>query len=489
VKENAKPGPLALSGKVDYQICDDKVCYMPESTAWSVETKVAARGEAVAPNRPELFKDFDPAQMAKLASPSGAVTKIGLFGKDFELGKGSYLPAFGLAFVVGIFFNAVPCVLPVLPLKAMGFYEVSQHNRAKCLALGAVFSLGLIASFAVLGTIVLIGGSAWGELFGNAWFLGAIVFVLTAMALGMFGTFNVGLPGWLYAVTPRHDTYMGNFLFGILTAALSTPCTFGMFLGLLVWAATQPPAVGVSLVMMVGAGMAFPYFVLSAFPQLARRFPRTGPWAEIVKQMMGFLLLVSAVYFARRFLEALVGEKFYWWILFAVVLGAGIFLIVRTNQLARSVVPRIVGAVVALLIVVPSFLWVWRVTHPPIDWRPYSAVALEEARKSGRPVLVEFTAAWCGNCLALETTVFHDARTVAALKEKKVLALRADLTQKTAPGWSLLKQVSPVGAIPLTAIYGRDSKDPVTLTGLYSTDDLIGALSHDSPRLTLQLQN
>jgi thiol:disulfide interchange protein DsbD len=482
VADDAKPGPLTIKGTIRYQICDDNSCFGSETKPWSVETKVVAKGEAVSENQPDLFKNFDPSVFARTAAPAVVEsTKIGFFGKELDLGGRSYLLAFALAFVVGIIFNAVPCVLPVLPLKAIGFYEVSQHNRAKSLALGAVFSLGLIASFAVLGLIVLLGGKAWGELFGNAWFLGGIVVVLTVLAFSMFGTFTVGLPRWVYAVTPRHDTYTGNFLMGILTAALSTPCTFGMFLGLLVWAAKQPPVLGTLLVTTVGVGMAFPYFILSAFPQLARRFPRTGPWAEIVKQMMGFLLLVSAVYFARRFLEAWLGDKAYWWALFAVILAAGIFLIARTNHFAKSATPRIVGVVVALLFVVPSLLWVWRVTHPPIDWKPYSVAALDEARKTGRPVMVEFTAAWCGNCIALETTVFHDPETVKALKEKDVLTLRADLTQDTAPGWPLLKQVSRVGAIPLTAIYLPGANEPVTLGGLYSTPDLVGVLKRGKP--------
>jgi thiol:disulfide interchange protein len=480
VAADATPGTVTIGGTIRYQICDDSSCFIPETKKWSVESKIVGKGEAVSENQPELFRNFDPSVFARsgdvAAAPAIESTKIEFFGKELDLGGSSYLLAFAMAFVVGIVFNAVPCVLPVLPLKAMGFYEVSQHNRTKCLALGAVFSLGLIASFAVLGLIVLLGGKAWGELFGNAWFLGSIVIVLAVLAFSMFGTFSVGLPQWMYAITPRHDTYAGNFLFGILTAALSTPCTFGMFLGLLVWAAKQPPVLGTLLVTTVGVGMAFPYFVLSAFPQLARRFPRTGPWAEIVKQMMGFLLLVSAVYFARRFVEAWVGERTYWWVVFAVVLAAGVFLVVRTNHFAKSAMPRVVGAVLALLFVVPSFLWVWRVTHPPIDWKPYSVAALEQARKTGRPVMVEFTAAWCGNCIALETTVFHNPEAVRAIKEENVQTLRADLTQESAPGWPLLKEVSRVGAIPLTAIYLPGAKEPVTLRGLYSTPDLVQVL-------------
>ena len=143
----------------------------------------------------------------------------------------------------------------------------------------------------------------WGELFQQTWFRATIILILLAMAVSTFGVFTVNVPTAIYRFAPRHDTYVGNFLFGILTAALSTPCTFGMFVGVLTWALTQPSWIGMSLITMVGVGMAFPYFLLSAFPEVARRLPRTGPWAELVKQMMAFLLLATAIYFARPFID------------------------------------------------------------------------------------------------------------------------------------------------------------------------------------------
>jgi thiol:disulfide interchange protein DsbD len=296
------------------------------------------------------------------------------------------------------------------------------------------------------------------------------------MAFSMFGTFTVNLPTSIYAVTPRHDTYVGNFLFGILTALLSTPCTFGMFLGLLIWATQQPATIGLSLVMMVGVGMAFPYFVLSAFPELARRMPRTGPWAELVKQMMGFLLLLSAVFFARRFIQEWVGPDAYWWSLFAVVAIAALFMVVRTYTFAKTATGIIVAGVLALAMVLPAGIFVHRVTNPPIEWIAYDPERLEAYRKENRVVLVEFTADWCGNCLALETTVFHDEKTVKAIESGRVVPVRVDLTKKEAPGWTLLREISDVAAIPLTAIYSPNLAEPIKLIGVYSTDDLVGAL-------------
>ena len=173
VKADAKPGPLKITGQLKYQICDDKVCFPPERTKFTIETKVVGKGEAVTPAEPDLF---------------GAEKAQASAGASVTVTTPVSVQVFLIAFLVGIVFNVMPCVLPVVPLKAVGFYEVSQHNRAKSVALGAVFSLGLIASFATLGLLIFVLQALdWGGLFQNFYFRLAIVLVLLVMALGTFG--------------------------------------------------------------------------------------------------------------------------------------------------------------------------------------------------------------------------------------------------------------------------------------------------------------
>jgi len=471
VKPDAPPGPVKISGKLKYQICDDNACYPPETPKFSIETKVVGKGDPVEPAEPELF-DAAKAQASVTVSTPVSVQ------------------IFLIAFVVGIVFNVMPCVLPVLPLKAIGFYEVSQHNRAKSVALGAVFSVGLIAAFATLSILVIVlKWLNWGELFQKTWFLAAIITVLVAMALSTFGLFSINVPASMYSFTPRHDTYVGNFLFGILTAALSTPCTFGMFVGLLTVALSQQSRwVGAALITTVGVGMASPYFLLSAFPEMARRFPRTGPWAEMVKQLMGFLLLGTAIYFARPFFQKFLhsdsapyrASDVFWWSLFAVVAAASLYLLVRTMQFARRAVPRIAGVAVALLLAVPAFLVVRDLTYHPHHWLDFSDAVLAEARASGKPVLVEFTADWCGNCHFVEGLVLNNRGVVAALRKHDVLMVKADVTRDDAPAKPLLGRLSPAGAIPLTVIYSPGRDQPAMLRGIYSRDELKKAVEDTS---------
>lgn len=496
VKADAKPGPIQIKAKLRYQICDDNACYPPESPAFTIDTKIVPAGTEVQANEPELFKEADKAPeqpkgageppgparsnaTASAVAPAVAPQPATIFGR--ELNHDAYLLAFAGAFLVGVIFNVMPCVLPVVPLKAMGFYEVSQHNRAKCLAFGAVFSAGLVASFGVLAVlIVALRVFDWGELFTKWWFIVPMVIVLVVMALSMFGTFTVNVPTALYNVTPRHDTYVGNFLFGVLTAALSTPCTFGMFVGLLAWALTQPAVVGVSLIMTVGAGMAFPYLVLSAFPELARRFPRGGAWGEVVKQFMGFLLLATAVYFASPLIRRAASQEAVWWVIFAVIAAGALFLAVRGLQVSKTAWGGVIGVGVAVLILAPSVYAVRLLTAKPFEWQPYSPEALAAARASGKVALVEFTATWCGNCHFLEATVLKSDPVVRTVRAHGVVMLKADVTNDDAPGRPLLNELSPAGAIPLTAVYGPGGKGPIQLTGIYPRAALQSAIEQAS---------
>ena len=473
IAADAPAGPTRLTGTVTYQMCDDKTCFPPESPRFAVDVPVVPLTQAAQPQHADVFATFDPRAFAAL--PAAPSTDLGLWG--WKLRDDSYLLAFSVALVVGILFNLMPCVLPVVPLKAIGFYEISQHNRVRCVALGSVFSLGIVAVFAALAIpVVVLRTFSWGEQFSNPWFLGGMILLLVTMALGMFGAFNVILPQGVYRITPRHDTYTGNFLFGILAAVLSTPCTAPMFLGLLIWATRQPWALGVALVMAVGVGMALPYLILSIFPELARRFPRTGPWSEMIKQLMGFLLLGVAFYFARPFLAAVLSRTAFWWGLFAIVAAAALFLVVRAFQFSPRLLPRLAALVVALVLAGPALGLTLALTHHPIDWREYSPEAVEAARQTGRPVLLEFTADWCANCQVLEATVLHSKSVVAAIRRHNVVPFRVDVTRRDAPGWKRLTELNPVGAIPLTVVYLPGQEKPEQLSGVYTPGVLVEIL-------------
>jgi thiol:disulfide interchange protein DsbD len=228
----------------------------------------------------------------------------------------------------------------------------------------------------------------------------------------------------------------------------------------------------VALIMTVGVGMAFPYFVLSAFPEVARKFPRGGAGGEVVKQFMGFLLLATAVYFASPLIRAAASQEAVWWIIFAMIAAGSLFLLVRGIRVSKTMFGRVTAAVVAILILVPSTYAVRLLTMKPFEWQPYSPRALEQARAQGKTVLVEFTATWCGNCHYLEATVLKSHTIVQAVHDHDILMMKADVTDEGAAGRPLLAQLSPAGAIPLTAVYVPGAPNPTQLTGIYDRAEL-----------------
>lgn len=488
VSPDAPPGPLTIGGTVTYQICDDRVCYPPESPKFSIETRIVPPGEPVSSNEPDLFKDYTP-QAEPPADSSGETSDTPTESPTFTSTPGiqsedwTVAAAFGTALLAGLLFNVMPCVLPVLPIKAMGFYEVAQHRRARTILLGVVFSLGLITVFAILALLVLVlRVVSWGELFSYGWFIWTIVLLLVLLAGSLFGWFTFQLPGAAYGFTPRHDTFTGNYLWGGLTAVLATPCTAPLLPPLMLWASTHSAWVGVPAMIMVGVGMAIPYLLLSAFPEAARKFPRTGPWSELFKQMMGFLLLAAAAYFAAG--RLIHGTEF-WWAVVAVVAVGCLFLLARTVQLTQKAAPVAISAIIAVVALGGVLGWTARITGlltpgavgaDVASWQPYSQDLFDQKRSTGEAFLVKFTANWCATCQVVEGTVFRNARVWAAMKEQGVTPIKVDLTAPDSPGKPLLLSLNPAGGIPLTAIYSPRLKEPILLESMYTADTLLEAL-------------
>ena len=479
IAPDAPAGDITLSGVVSYQACDDKVCFAPEELPFTVQTKIVHAGTQTTWTNNDTFANYQSQAAQQAATPAAPPKAAAPDAKTLKSAFGdTYIAWFATALLAGLLFNVFPCVLPVLPLKAMSFFKVAGENRGRSFLLGTAFSLGIVLTFAALALLVVVFKKAdWGQLFGSPWFAAPVTLVLLAVALSMFGAFDLSLPTGAYGVTFRQDTLTGNVLFGVFTAILSTPCTFGLFATLLLWAATQPEWLAVGVIMTAGFGMALPYLILSATPELARKFPKTGAWSNVVKQLMGFLLLAVAVYFGRVLLPDSLRGHAVWWVIAGLVMAGALFLVVRTFQIAPRVRP-VAGAVVLAFAATASAGYVARqLTKPTVDWVHYTPAALEESRKTDKPVVVKFTADWCMNCQAIEATVYGDDDTRARLARAGVVPIKVDLTRSSAEGWPLLRSLTDVAAIQFTAVYLPGGEKPRVLTGIYNSAELMDALS------------
>jgi thiol:disulfide interchange protein DsbD len=485
----AAAGDGSLDLLVTYQSCDDKSCLAPVIDQ-PLPVKLAV-GSAGQPADPALFANFDPAVWPKVPvdDPAAAAcppVAIEAFGWRFDVspcGSAGFILLLLVAMLGGMLLNFTPCVLPVIPIKIMSLSQVAGSWR-RSFALGLAMSVGVVAFWLLLGLAIatVSGFTAANQLFQIPLFtLGVGVFI-ALMAVGMTGMFSLTLPQSVYRFNPGKETVVGSFFFGVLTAVLSTPCTAPFMGAAAAWAATQEAAVTLITFAAIGFGMALPYIVLSAVPRLVRKMPRTGPASQLIKEVMGLLMLAAAAYFIGVGLSGLAVQppdppsRAYWWVVAAFIAAAGAWLAWKTVQISHKPVTRGVFVSLGVLMVLGSAMMATSFTdHGPIAWSYYSPERFETAKAEGKSVLMEFTAEWCLNCKTLEETVLKDPRVVKLLRSCNVVPMKVDLTGNNTPGNALLKAVNRV-TIPLLVVFDPTGSE-VYKSDYYTVEALMDAVA------------
>ena len=482
VGEEVPPGPQRLKLEVEYQACDEFTCFIPNTVVLDATLAIADAGQPVNPMNSALFEVYESAG----AGTDGTGVRFDLFGWTFMIdtssGAGLILLLIVAAFGGGLL-NLTPCVLPVIPIKIIGLAQ-SADNRTRRLVLGTTMSLGVVAFWLALGTMIagISGFTATNQLFQYPMFTILVGLIIAAMAVGMCGLFYVRLPQAVYRFNPVHDSLAGSFGFGIMTAVLSTPCTAPFMGAAAAWAATQYPATTLLTFAAIGGGMAAPYLALSIFPALVDRMPRTGPASELIKQVMGLLMLAAAAYFVGVGLSALAvtppdppGTGF-WWPVMAFGAAAGFWLVYGTRRITARTGRRAVFGCLGAALVVFSAVGAVRFTDKgPIDWIYYTPARFEEALEDGQVVVMDFTAEWCLNCKVLEHNVLQSPEVVSLLARPDVAPVKVDITGNNPVGKEKLRNTGRL-TIPLLVIYTPGGHE-IFKSDFYTIEQVVEAVN------------
>lgn len=519
----AKPSStITLPIEISYQACNDTMCLPPDGATATVTFTIAATSPKLTTS-PE-FANFDPTKATTTVVPptprdagaeaqriSGSPPSSSFFGLSLGTltGGSGLLILSALGALGGFILNLTPCVLPVIPIKIMTLTQGAADSR-KSIILGLWMSLGVFAFWLALG-VVAVSATAWADpsrVFGIWWVTAGIGAIIGVMALGIMGLFTFNLPQSVYAINPSAKSPGGSFLFGVMTAVLGLPC-FGFVAGaLLPAAAAIGPSATIAVFASMGVGMALPYAILTAKPSLIAKVPRTGPASELVKQVMGLLLLAAAAFFLGSGLLALVQDKPYlgkvlhWWAVALLGTLAGGWLAVRTIQITKSLPRQAFFSIVGLLIAAVGIYAAWSFTdreardHAIADearakaantselvpgiWNKYNQPAIDRALASGKIVVMDYTAEWCLNCKALKAAVLDVDPVRSALQGNNILKVEVDLTSTRAPGWAKLRSLGQTG-IPLLTVQGPGLPKP-WLSNAYTSGDVLDALARAQPR-------
>jgi len=416
-------------------------------------------------------------------------------------GKPSLLWMLGFAFLGGLILNVMPCVLPVIALKILGFVKQSQEQPRRVRVLGLVYTLGVLCSFAVLALVVIglqsAGRSAnWGMQFQNPVFVVLITTLVTLVALNLFGVFEItltaGATGAASGLASRGGV-PGAFFNGVFTTILATPCT-APFLGVaLGFAFSQPPALLLLMFLTAGLGLAAPYLVLSVQPGWLKFLPRPGNWMITFKMLMGFPMLGTAIWLLTLAPDHFGPKGVFWLGMFLLLVALAAWLYGRSIQAGqgnRTVAwTGIAAALVAGLVFILEGELQWR-SPPPIAkgdasgvvveggiaWAPWSPAAIQAAQAKGHPVLVDFTAKWCATCQFNKKKAIQTDPVLERLRSLNVVTLRGDYTREDPAISEELQRFKRAG-VPLVLVYpGRPGAAPRVLPELLTTGLVLDAL-------------
>ncbi len=406
-------------------------------------------------------------------------------------GFGGLPGALAFAFVGGLILNLMPCVFPVLSIKAAALARHVEHP-AKAAAEGLVFLAGCIFTFVALAGALILAQQAgqavgWGFQLQSPVVVAALTLLMLAIGLNLSGVFELGLSvqGAGQGLASKGGL-IGAFFTGVLAVVVAAPCTAPFMAGAIGWAFTQPPLAALSVFVALGAGLAAPFVIVSFIPGVFKRLPKPGAWMEGLKKFLAFPMYGAAAWLAWVFVQQSGANGLALLFAAAVFTAFATWLFGVSQRASKPLWPRL-GALAGLAAAIPLVLVGAAMTAQagtstagpsPVSGvasEAWSPAKVETLRASGRPVFVDFTAAWCVTCQVNERTALATGGVAEAFKRTNAAYLKADWTNRNGEIADQLKALGRAG-VPLYLVYDAKGGEPQILPQILTEGGVVSAL-------------
>lgn len=428
-----------------------------------------------------------PAQALQVTAAPGAVPAGTLAGED-----GLTVPlALLFAFLGGVILNLMPCVLPILAMKALAIASKSGREPREAAHESVAYGVGAVTSFALLGgTVVALraGGQAigWGFQLQNPVAVAGFALLVFAIALNLSGVFEIPGIGAGDAIA-RRGGMIGAFFTGVLAVAVAAPCTAPFMAAALGFALTQSGVAALFVFVALGIGFAAPFVAIGFSPPLLRLLPRPGEWMSTFRQLLAFPMYGSALWLAWVLSFETDSARVVVLLIAALTLAFALWIIGAAQQSGRAWSPAVSlvalvlgGTAMAMLLprVDSGTAAPARTAATSIPSEPYSEARLAALRAEKRAVFVDATAAWCVTCLVNEKVALDNARVSAVFRSERVAFLVADWTNRDPAVTALLAAHARPG-VPLY-LYYPPGRDAVVLPQILTIGEVLAAVDNVS---------
>ncbi len=385
------------------------------------------------------------------------------------------------AFLGGLILNLMPCVFPVLSIKAMSFMQTHQTNRELRIH-ATTYTIGVVTSFLIIATTMLslrAAGSAvgWGFQLQSPQFLIILAYLFFIIGMIFLGFVNVGSK--LMSIGQSKDSQsslQSSFFTGVLAVIIASPCTAPFMGPALGFAIYQPTGIALAVFAMLGFGMALPFVVLILIPKTKSLLPKPGLWMEHFKQFLAF-----PMFFTTAWLLWVIGRQTDTTVLSLVVVGL-IFISIGIwiNQILvqlKSGRSYSLLKVIAVAMIIPALalpLMNEEETEGTVLWINYDSKTLATLRAEGRPVFINLTADWCITCLANEKVAFTEMF-YTEMEKNNIVYLKGDWTNQDKEITSLLNEHNRNG-VPLYLMYPKNGGSPEVLPQILLEQTLLEAI-------------
>jgi thiol:disulfide interchange protein/DsbC/DsbD-like thiol-disulfide interchange protein len=392
----------------------------------------------------------------------------------------------GFAFLGGLILNLMPCVFPVLAMKAVSLAGGAVRGEVRAHSLS--YTAGVLLAFATLGSVLLAARAAgaaagWGFQFQSPAFVAGMAWLLFAIGLNLSGVFHIGigLTGAGQGLAMRGG-HAGSFFTGLLAVLVATPCTAPFMGAAIAGALAAPPSVTILVFLAMGVGLAAPYLLLAAWPSLARAAPRPGRWMEIFRQVLAFPMYAASVWLVWVIAQEAGPQG-------VLATASGILLVafaawgLGLSQSLQALQPRRFARAAAVAALLAAGAVLGGIAIAPSSAAPlaetgaesFTAERLAALRAEGKPVFVNMTAAWCVTCLLNERVALRSSAVQDAFTAKGITYLKGDWTRQDPAITAFLRSHGRDG-VPLYVFFPADNGPPKLLPQILTEGIVLNSL-------------